>query len=275
MNHYENHNLDNTALPFIFRERLEYQSGMHGTSNWHENVEVLLVLEGDGTASNNGVTISVHPGDILVFNHNDLHSIAAGNKPLRHVYLIVDRSFCIANGFDTSEISFDMHLSDTRVAEYMMMLKSAYENESSLPYRTLFIRSTVLSLMHLLCTEYSHREQNAESSENTISYVKNAIAYIKSSYDKDFSLEDVASFVGINKCYLSREFHKYTGYPLVAYVNRTRCIMACELLSDGRLGIAEVGKRCGFRNKSYFAKKFKLYTAVLPCEYRKKIAMSK
>jgi AraC-like DNA-binding protein len=94
---------------------------------------------------------------------------------------------------------------------------------------------------------------------------------VRASYEKNFSLDDVAAFVGVNKCYLSREFHKYTGYPFVAYVNRTRCKMAQQMLADERISISDVGKRCGFPNRSYFAKCFQRYIGVLPGEYRAQI----
>ena len=273
MSHYESHNLHDQALPFIYKEGTVRPTRRgFGSSNWHENIEIIYVVDGDGAISNNGHVIPVKEGDVTVINTNHLHTLAAGERELRHRYLIVDRSFCLANGFDTNAISFEMQIGDVRARSILEELHAAYSESDESPYRTLLIRSLVLRLMFLLCRDHSASSRQTERPERSVSYIKQAIDYIRASYDKNFSLDDVASFVGVNKCYLSREFHKYTGYPFVAYVNRTRCKMAQQLLADDRLSIHEVGKRCGFENRSYFAKSFQRYIGMLPGEYRAYLA---
>ncbi len=150
----------------------------------------------------------------------------------------------------------------------MEELHAEYQTDPGDPYRVLGIRLTVLELMRELCCHHSEPLREDRHASRILTCIKQAIDYIRASYEKDFSLEDVAEFVGINKYYLSREFHKYTGYSFVAYVNRTRCLMAKKLLPDERLSISEVGRRCGFENRSYFAKSFKSYVGMLPGEYR-------
>ena len=149
-------------------------------------------------------------------------------------------------------------------------IDEAYQMDACEQYRTLRIRSLVLSLMLLLCRSHSREAPEAKRPERSLAYVKGAIDYVRANYDKDVSLDDVADFVGVNKCYLSREFHKYTGYSFVSYINMTRCKMARQLLFDEKLSVLEVGYRCGFENPSYFAKSFKKYIGMLPSEYRNK-----
>ena len=115
----------------------------------------------------------------------------------------------------------------------------------------LFCEALDRRIPELADIDVTFRERGVEAAE------KQLADYIRASFDKDFSLEDVAAFVGVNKCYLSREFHKYTGYTFVAYVNRTRCKMAQRLLLDGGLSIREVGERCGFESPSYFSRTYK------------------
>lgn len=269
MSRYESHNLEAQDLPFIYNERSIHPSyRTFGSFNWHENIEILYITGGQGAISNNGHVLSVTKGDITVINANHLHALSSSGEALIHRYLIVDRTFCLANGFDTNAISFNMRIDDTAIRQLMEELHETYQKPADAPYRTPEIRSIVLRIMTLLCRDHSTSEKQAERPERSISYVKQAIDYIRASFDKDFSLEDVAAFVGVNKCYLSREFHKYTGYPFVSYVNHTRCKMAQHLLLDPRLSIHEVGLRCGFENRSYFARSFRRYIGMLPGEYR-------
>ena len=124
---------------------------------------------------------------------------------------------------------------ESAIRQLMEELHETYQKPADAPYRTPEIRSIVLRIMTLLCRDHSTSEKQAERPERSISYVKQAIDYIRAACDKDISLEDVASFVGISKYYLSREFHRYTGYPFVAYVNRTRCKKAQQMLDSARL----------------------------------------
>ena len=271
MSRYENHKLEDKEIPFIYKQdTILPTKGIPRSSNWHENIELVYVIGGSGIVSNNGHPIHVEKGDVVVINANHLHSLSAIDETLLYRYLIVDRSFCLANCIDSSALSFETHIKDHKLQEIMEELHAAYTT-NELQYRSLTVRSVVLRIMTLLCNAYSAPLRESLSPDRTVSYVKQAITYIRASFDKDFSLDDVADFVGVNKCYLSREFHKYTGYPFVAYVNLTRCKMACRLLSKERLSISEVGQRCGFPNRSYFAKCFKRYIGVLPAEYRRNI----
>lgn len=269
MSRYESHNLENQAAPFIYRSfSIPASDYMFGSSNWHENIEILYITDGEGAIANNGNIIRVSKGDAVIVNANHLHAMAAGKSNLNYKCLIIDRVFCMSNGVDTNSILFDTKIFDSRLDKIMEELDNAYMKDSNTPYRILSIRTAVLNLVFLLCDNYSYAVETAENLPKSVSYVKAAIDYICASYSENFSLEDVAKFVGVDKFYLSREFHKYTGYPFVAYLNRTRCKMAQNLLLNSRCSIGDIGRMCGFENRSYFARSFKRYIGMLPGECR-------
>lgn len=271
MSHYESHNLEDRALPFIYKERsVQPSGGRFGASNWHENVEILYFVSGDGAVSVSGRVREVRAGDLAVVSANLLHALAAGEAPLVHRYLIVDRAFCLANGLDTGAVTFPSSVDDDRLRALMEDLHAAYLLPQEDPYRILTVRSLVLQVMVLLCRSYGTPTPSAEHTDRGAAYVKAAIDFIRASYAQNFSLDEVAAYVGIHKCYLSREFHKYTGYPFVAYVNLTRCRMAQNLLADKRLSISEIGQQCGFESRSYFARSFRRYVGMLPSEWRER-----
>ena len=270
MNVYEDHRLENKNLPFIFNETKALP--IHSTissCNWHENVEFFQITDGCGTVSCNGQLLRVKKGDVVCFSTNRLHSYETDSMGMSFRYIIVDRAFCIANGFDTNEIAFELHINDEKISAILEEISEGYKMDQSEPYRTLQIRTAVLALMNRMCKKYSSPESSTEIKERSASYIKATISYIQNSYEKDFSLEEVADFVGVSKCYLSREFHKYTGCTLVAYVNKERCKIAQKLLANKKLSVFDICRRCGFENPSYFAKSFKRHLGLSPNEYRK------
>ena len=267
MSKYEKHNLSMKTLPFIFMKTEEKRGSLHfAPSNWHENIELLCILEGSGSVSSNGHILSVARGDIVVLNHNHLHAVASADDGIRYRYLIVDRAFCVENGFDTNRIFFEMKIDDKRLFDLFEELSLAYEAEEA-SYRTLNIRTIILSMMRILCHDYGTEAKDDEDKGGAL-YIKRAIEYISASYAKDFSLEDVADFVGVSKYYLSREFNRYVGHTFVSYVNYVRCKKAKKLLATEELSISEIASLCGFRSSSYFAKSFEKQVGMLPGEYR-------
>ena len=270
MSYYEIHELEKCELPFIFREVVySHLRVLLNPTHWHENIEIIHIVEGNGIITNNGHVLRVSEGDVVVVNSNHLHTIVADGRPMRFRYLIVDRSFCVMNRFDTNKINFDILIRDESISTALKRIHAIYQIAEEEPYRVLQIRSAILHLMYLLCKEHSKVEPSSRATkDHNTAHIKKVIEYIHASYEKDFSLEDVANFAGMHKSYISREFHKYTGYSFVEYVGKTRCTAACRLLLDDQYSILEIGQRCGFHNMSYFAKCFKKHIGMLPSEYR-------
>ena len=267
MSNYENHDLKNSEMPFIYKSNyVSSDNNVFWGSNWHENIEIIYITEGQGVVADNAHCFKVKQGDALIINSNHVHALASDFGNMFFKYLIIDRSFCTMNGIDTNILLFEPCLrADARLGLLMSEIDDAYAVEDD--FRTLRIRSASLKILLYICSCHSVPMPKEERSSGTVDLIKKAVDYIHASYNQNFSLEDVADFIGINKYYLSHEFSKYTGYSFVTYVNRTRCKNACRLLDEGSMSVFEVGRACGFENRSYFAKTFKKYIGVLPSEY--------
>lgn len=185
---------------------------------------------------------------------------------LNFYYLIVDRSFCLENGFDTNAICFNVLVKDEQIRLLMEALIKAYTQEP--PYRTLTVRSLVLRIMERLCLHHSAPMKQQDPAKRIVGLIQKAVHYIHTSYGTPLSLEDVAKFVELNPCYLSHEFRKYTGYSFIAYLNRTRCEQARQLIKRSDADIGTIARQCGFESRSYFAKCFQKHIGMLPSEYR-------
>ena len=270
MNYYEKHNLEASETPFVCRDLYCMPDGTgFGASNWHEELEIISITGGSGSVLIDGESISVSVGDLVVVNPNRLHTLAAWDKKLSYRFLIVGRSFCLANGFDTNDFLFDALVNDDEMFRLMEELGDIYSVNGDVDFAVPTIRCTVLRLMLCLLKNYSVPNRSDETSDRSAARIKKAMEYIRASFDSDLSLGDVAEFVGMNKYYLSREFHRFAGCSYIEYVNRIRCKRAKQLLKEGKLGVFEVAKATGFQNKSYFAKAFKKYVGMLPGECRK------
>ncbi len=95
-----------------------------------------------------------------------------------------------------------------------------------------------------------------------------ALKIIRASYDKNISLNSVASDINVNPSYLSRLFLKETRKNFIDYLTEYRIKKAMGFLEEGKLRVHEVGEKIGYPNSKYFNRVFKKVTGVSPQQYR-------
>ncbi len=91
--------------------------------------------------------------------------------------------------------------------------------------------------------------------------------YIRSNYQKELSLEDIALSAGISKQYAMALFRKYTGCTVNEYILTLRMQHAARLLSYGDMRISEISEYLGYSSPAYFSRVFKKYYGVSPLGY--------
>lgn len=269
---YEKHLLKNSRLPFIFNPVTKLLPNHSiGEMNWHENIEILSVTDGSGLIVDDTRHIAVQAGDLVVINTNHLHSVGTSNSSLAYRYLIVDRAFCLANGFDTAQICFQEHFRDETISCLIEQIAEEYKNLSQSEYGIPAIRSLILQTMTALCRNYSAGKEKIQESSHLISCIKQALGYIHSHYMEDISLDEIAEFVGLSKYYFAHEFRRVTGYTFVSYVNFTRCEHAKFLIGEGKYSLADIADACGLHDRSYFTQIFSKYVGSSPSAYRREL----
>lgn len=111
-----------------------------------------------------------------------------------------------------------------------------------------------------------HKEEPAI--ENSLVYVKNVISYIQLKYSESIKIEDIANALGLNRSYLTRLFKDATGYSLQEYLLTYRMKMAAKMLSENKIGIAEIAQSVGYGDTFTFSKAFKRHFGKAPSVYR-------
>ena len=265
MSRFEKHKMGDPRLPFIFHDHA-FTKGRSSGNNWHENIELLCITEGNAMIVTDGQSILASPGDIAVVNANCIHSILA-TTDVHYYCLIIDRAFCLANYFDTSSIHFTPLVNNNELFTLINEFASAFRDKES-PYRILTLRTLLLSISDLLCRRYSIASEKPHEDTQLLSAIKSVIGFIHSESHRPLTLDELAELGGMSKCYLSRTFHKITGYTVTEYINQTRCEKAKTLLTKDEMTIENIAHACGFSNVSYFIRTFCSFTGLRPGEYR-------
>ena len=269
MQRYETHVMEQPELPFLYMNTFHCSpTHLSCICNWHENIEILIITEGNGTVRVNDETFPVSVGDLAVINAYQIHDIFSREK-MRYACLIIDRSFFLQNYLDSSKIRFDAILRDTDLCALLKTFEEVFLSETEIPYRVPTLRSLALQIIMILCKKYSTPEAPRKTESKIHATIKKVIGKIRAESHTDISLDKIAKEEGWNKHYLAREFHRYTGQTLITFLNAVRCEHAKTLLRKNELSIGEIGRQCGFNDQTYFTRKFRSHTGKTPGEYRK------
>lgn len=94
--------------------------------------------------------------------------------------------------------------------------------------------------------------------------------YISTNIFGKVSLQEVASYLGMNRTYFCQFFKKHYGKGFADYLNDLRVDKAASMLLKGDRQISEIARDCGFKTAAYFTRAFQRSRGITPGEYRKK-----
>ena len=262
---FERHLSATPQAPFIVHQHIPNPATPLGT---HENLELQYYTDGESVVQYDGKHYPVYKGDIVVVNSYAVHRVTS-SQPLPLFCLIIDRSFCLQNGFDPVQLLFHPVIHGDGQARSLFQIVIDTYNQTPDPFYNLALRCAVQQLLLYLCRSYSQpRPEDHPANSPSMQHVQQAITYMKSNLHRRITVEDIAANAGLSKYHFLRRFKYITGQTPTHYLNALRCEYARSLLASGEYSIKETACRCGFPDTSYFARVFRQYTGLLPSQVR-------
>lgn len=118
-------------------------------------------------------------------------------------------------------------------------------------------------------TEYSHSHQTKiQTMSKQSDYIRQAIEFIETNYARQITVEEISSYVGINRKYLTKLFNELMADSPKNYLIHFRIHKACNLLRKTNLTIQEISHSVGYTDALVFSKIFKKVIGTCPREYR-------
>lgn len=138
-----------------------------------------------------------------------------------------------------------------------------------IPKAIVSVETTLLYLKDLFVYALTMRDRI--SNDRYGSLIREAKNYIAENFGKnDFSLNMIATQIGVSPSYFSSIFKQETGQSFVEYLTKVRIDKACELLKCTTLRTSEIGERVGYNDPHYFSATFKKITGQSPKEFKAK-----
>ena len=101
--------------------------------------------------------------------------------------------------------------------------------------------------------------------------VSNSLKLMHEHPEKEWTLNQLATNVGMSRSLYCREFKKLVGETPLSYLTNWRILKARDFLADNRTNVSEIAAKVGYRSESAFNRLFKSKVGETPARYRSKV----
>jgi transcriptional regulator GlxA family with amidase domain len=109
-----------------------------------------------------------------------------------------------------------------------------------------------------------------ESRKEPFLDINPAVDYLKNHFRENVSVKKLAQLSDLSVRQFERKFKAAFNTMPHQFLIKLRVHMACDMLRNHRLSVAEIAVDLGFYDQSAFAQHFKKYMGYTPLQYRKK-----
>lgn len=267
------------------------RKSQYGLSHFHKHhyFEVTCIMNGRGFISVNGKRYDVAPGDVVLFNTDEVHGWEI-IEDLR-IFVMVFSSNLIFDNFSLFDSEYLRFFEESgshfvnKIPAGEICAKRIYGAMEDIYNewihdemgRQLMMKAFVLRILTMLTRHYKNtaKEKEAFRDKNEkMNRIQASLSFVNENYDKKIRLEEAAAKAYMSPNYFSGFFKKVTGETFSEYVMRVRIHKAKELLEDENndYNVLEISQMCGFNNASNFYRIYKKITGKTPSEKRKTTA---
>ena len=243
--------------------------------HYHHYFEMCYVAENECYINLEGMNYRVSEGDFCIVPPSAKHCEMGlkKKKEFQIMWFVLEGSRLRINlMLDRHKNSYDNvdHL-DIELPVYLMnllpfILKTYRQNQSRWVDITKGAFLTLFSFIADLA-EKGGKETDATWHEKILG---EAIEYLNANYNRELTLDEIASKIGFSPNYFSSLFKEHSGVSIFEYVNKIRVEKAKELLKDPKYRVKEVSDMLGYSSQYYFSTVFKKLTKTSPEKYRLK-----
>ena len=266
------------GFPFAYYHVSQNHPRYNMVYHWHPEYEIIHILEGTMQIRLDDATIASRAGDMVIITDGVLHE----GIPQDCLYecIVFDMqavfppSLCDENMLDIlqhKQMIKSLLRSDTVACEHLQKMFDAISvRQRGYPHQ-------VLAGLHGFLGEVIRQELyqpaalSVAKGRKAMVRLKSVLEMIRSNYQENLSLPDIAERAQMNEKYFCRYFRAITGKTPMDYLNYYRVECACEQIILSEKSMTSIAMDCGFNDSSYFVKVFKRYKGMTPTQYARQI----
>lgn len=266
-----------------FPFRLFESGNLEFPPHWHEEIEMVYVLEGEIDVGVNNRLYKLNPKDILLIGGRDIHSFSSQNIQSKLVIIqfklslfdslssmFGDRRFVRPLLQHSRRLDKDPEsTAHQRIENQILDMIQEYSGKLEgyrLALKARLYDLAVILLRQVPMENYPPREKSRLL--NRLERLKKVFAYVEENYNRSISLEEVAEEASFSVYYFTRFFKEATGMTFGQYLSFYRINIAEEYLLSYNDPITEVAFKAGFNSIKTFNRVFKKLKGCSPTEFR-------
>lgn len=251
--------------------------------HFHDDIEVLFVLDGAIRLKNGYYTSTLTQGDIFILNDNEIHSIEGTGEPNMVMMLQIDmkyfsnyykglrESFFIVDMEDDSDDSLEVL--KTILAKIMMeIIQKGFGYEQKVVESTHNLIACLMSdFRYQVMEDGKFANDSKNRGDKILAGRLNRITdYMYENYTRKLTLSEIAEREHLSIYYLSHVIKEATGLSFQELLSFIRVEESEKLLLGTNKKIGAIAEESGFSAVRYYIKHFETWYGMHPAEYRKK-----
>ena len=253
-----------TNLPFLLKRDIVRTPVFYTKlANWHDDIELEYIKEGEGLLFLDGEKIFFHQGDFIFIPSNSIHHLIPSNN-VKYSCLLINKNFC--QNLDFSQ-NITKQFNNKELTTLFLELE-VFESTPDAPFIKIKKYNNLLKQLVILNEQHYSTENNKINTSTAQQKIQEVIIYIRNHFSEKITLDKISKNVAMSKFDLSRKFKETTNLTIIEFVNYYRCKIAASKIQNG-ISVSEAALYCGFENMSYFTKTFKKHFHCLPSQQKR------
>lgn len=229
-----------------------------------------FISDGTGVFRCDGKTYELSRGDVfLIKPDTEVYYEADGSNPWSYLWVgfygIKAESYLASAGLKGVQVTSrceNIPLIFSFIQQMIMCRHLTLANE-------LRRESALLQIFSVLMEEYKERLPKEERYDYPYQiYVDQALDYIQHNFKSNIKINDLASYIGIDRSYLTSIFKSVMKLSPQEYLLHYRMEQSMQLLKNTDKKISDIAECVGYHDALNFSKMFKKFNGVSPKEYR-------
>ncbi len=248
---------------------------------WHEQLEILYILEGKIQIDCGYRRYICDKGDIVIVNPCEEHVVGYHSGNPSYHCIMIDPKFYAGGLLDRCGLQYMLPINgqqmkfnnlirgNGKVSDILQELIAECEER-----RYAFEVAVKGNLLRLLAELFRSEMSGLQGDEKVIADKANyelvapVFPYIAEHYAQKITLKDLAAACCVNVSHLCRVFKKLTGKTVMEYLNEYRLSKAQMLLVTTDLGLCEIAAQAGYTDMGYMMRRFKAAYGISPGRFR-------
>ena len=243
--------------------------------HYHEDLEFLIIYEGDFVMVVDEVEYVAHPGDIIFVNSGVPHRTYS-KMPVSSALIQFKESDFIDHDI-VKAVKYSTKLNNLSEFKIKIMKNDEIFNaidaictevtEENTAYE-IYVRSYIYRILASLYRTGILVDSEHIYNTKEIQKILPVISYLNKNYSENITLENASTMLNFDPSYFCRIFKSAIGATFTEYLNFVRVCKAEKMLSRTNNSILDISEAVGFSSVSYFNRVFKKYRNCSPRAYR-------